>query len=172
MTNIAKHVIAHAGQVLHAARSIPPYQNRGPDSFIIYHSIMVLWTYSMMISDHARKTGFNTPVHPNSTSSLNHQELVFLDDVRSSNQAAVEAFVMMNTGTPCLRILSGTNAAQRPEGGEARLEICDLRYPWQVMKAGVTLLDGTHPDVDRETGPPLLRALCGLMEELGGLRST
>jgi hypothetical protein len=172
MTKIANYAIAHAGQVLHAARSIPPYQNRGQDSFIIYHSIMVLWTYSMMISDHARKTGFNTPVQPSSATTLNHQEAVFLDDLRCSNQAAVDAFVMMNTGTPCLRILSGTNMAHHHEGDEARLETCNLKYPWQVMKAGVMLLDGTHPDVDRETGPPLLRALCGLMEELGGLRST
>jgi len=52
------------------------------------------------------------------------------------------------------------------------MEMCSLKHPWQVMKAEVTLLEGTHPDVDRETGPPLLRALCGLMEELGGLRST
>jgi hypothetical protein len=133
---------------------------------------MVLWTYSMMISDHARKTGFNTPVQPNSAATLDQQELVFLDDPRSSNQAAVDAFVMMNTGTPCLRILSGHVAVQVAEGGEPRSKTCDLKYPWQVMKAGVTLLDGTHPDVDRETGPPLLRALCGLMEELGGLRSS
>jgi len=53
---------AHAGQVLHAARAIRLYHNRGQDSFIIYHSIMVLWTYSMIINDYARKTGSNTPV--------------------------------------------------------------------------------------------------------------
>ena len=45
------------------------------------------------------------------------------------------------------------------------------KYPSQVMKVGVKLLDSTHPDVDREHGPPLLRALCGLMEEFAGLRS-
>jgi hypothetical protein len=168
----ARTAIGHAGQVLHAARYIPPYQNRGQDSFIIYHSIMVLWTYSMMISDHARKTGFNTPIQPGSATTLDHQEFVFLDDARSCNQAAVDAFVTMNTGTPCLRILSGYALVQVSEGSDPRSDICDLKYPWQVMKAGVTLLDGTHPDVDRETGPPLLRALCGLMEELGGLRST
>jgi len=78
---------------------------------------------------------------------------------------------MMNTGTPCLRITSKASARQLDDGA-ASMEMCSLKHPWQVMKAEVTLLEGTHPDVDRETGPPLLRALCGLMEELGGLRST
>ena len=164
------HITAHAGQVIQAARAIPPYQNRGQDSFIIYHSIMVLWTYSMMISDHARKTGFNTPIQSHSAATPDQSDFVFLDEARSSNQAVVDAFVMMNTGAPCLRIPSRTPQAQLAEGGTAKSDICNLKYPWQVMEAGVALLDGTHPDVDRETGPPLIRALCGLMEELGGLR--
>lgn len=126
----------------------------------------------MMISDHARKTGLNTPIQPESAAIPNKQALVFLDDARSSNQAAVDAFVMMDTGTPCLRILSGTASAQRPGVGAAKMEVCNLKHPGQIMKAGVRLLDGTHPDADRETRPPLLRALCGLMKGLGGLRSS
>ena len=132
---------------------------------------MVLWTYSMIISDHERKTGFNTPIRPNSVATPDQPVLVFLDDARSDNQAAVDTFVMMNTGTPCLTIPSKTGPTQAGEGVAASTNICNLKYPWQVMEAGVALLDRTHPDVDRETGPPLLRALCGLMEELGGLRS-
>lgn len=79
---------------------------------------------------------------------------------------------MMSTGTPCLRIPSSSTQTQLGEGDASASDVCNLKYPWQVMKAGVALLDGTHPDVDRETGPPLLRALCGLMEELGGLRAS
>ncbi|EOA91112.1 uncharacterized protein SETTUDRAFT_158575 [Exserohilum turcica Et28A] len=162
----ARTAIAYAGQVLHSARAIQPYQNRGQDSFIIYHSIMVIWTYSMMTSDQERKTGFSTPVHPAAvTTTDDTATFVFLDDARSSNQTAVDSFIVMNTGTPCLR-MSG-----KGEGGVEKTDVCNLKFPWQVMQAGVALLDGTHPDVDRETGPPLLRALCGLMEELGGLRS-
>jgi hypothetical protein len=133
---------------------------------------MVLWTYSMMISDHARKTGFNTPTHANSAATSDDPVLVFLDDERTSNQAAVDAFIMMNTGTPCLRIPSHDVQSQAVERSTLMSETCNLKYPWQVMKAGVALLDGTHPDVDREIGPPLIQALCGLMEELGGLRSS
>lgn len=147
----------YAGQVLHAARAIPPYQNRGQDSFIIHHAIMILWTYSMLISDRARRTGTNTPSAPHA-SAPNLAAPVFLDDARSSNQSAVDAFILLNSGTPCLHI------SREPA------EVCQIRYPSQVIRAGVKLLEGTHPDVDREIGPPLLRALCGLMEELGGLR--
>lgn len=120
----------------------------------------------MMTSDQERKTGFSTPVHPAAvTTTDDTATFVFLDDARSSNQTAVDSFIVMNTGTPCLR-MSG-----KGEGGVEKTDVCNLKFPWQVMQAGVALLDGTHPDVDRETGPPLLRALCGLMEELGGLRS-
>lgn len=161
------HIVAHAGQVLHSARAIQPYQNRGQDSLIIYHSIMVLWTYSMITSDQERRTGYNTPTQPMSAVAANQSAAaVFLDDRRSSNQAAVDSFIVMNIGTPCLRIL-GTDV-----GITEGADVCSLKYPSQVMQVGVALLDGTHPHVNRDTEPPLLRALCGLMEKLGGLQST
>jgi hypothetical protein len=147
----------HAGQVLHAARAIPPYQNRGQDSFMIHYAVMVLWTYSMLMSDRAKRTGTNTPCAP-SANVQNITTPVFLDDARSVNQHAVDAFILLNSGTPCLH-MSGQPS-----------EVCQLKYPSQIMKTGINLLDGTHPDVGRDIGPPLLRALCGLMEELGGLR--
>lgn len=39
----ARKAIWHAAQVLRAAREVPPYQLRGPDAFLIYHTVMVLW---------------------------------------------------------------------------------------------------------------------------------
>lgn len=125
----------------------------------------------MITSDSARKTGCNTPTQVEQAATSDGPTLVFLDDARCSNQSAVNAFIMMNAGIPCLRISFDNAGAQSDVQGTAKSDTCDLRYPWQVMKAGVALLDGTHPDVDRETGPPLIRALCGLMEELGGLQS-
>jgi hypothetical protein len=124
---------------------------------MIYYAVMVLWTYGMLMSDRAKRTGTNTPCAP----SANVQAIttpVFLDDSHLSNQNAVDAFILLNNGTPCLH-MSGQQA-----------EVCQIKYPSQIMKTGINLLDGTHPDVGRDIGPPLLRALCGLMEELGGLR--
>lgn len=157
----------------------------------------------MMQCDHARKTGTNTPIYPRHTLSFqphattpmshssNHGSIdmsnsadpvasrVFLDDARHTNQNAIDAFVLMKVGTPCLRIMdhrshrrnrrrnTRATATDSQDGGS---EVCDLKNPSQVMRAGVRLLECTHPDVERNIGPPLLRALCGLMEELGGLR--
>ncbi|KAF2656918.1 hypothetical protein K491DRAFT_355856 [Lophiostoma macrostomum CBS 122681] len=167
-TKEARTAIHHAGQVLRAARHIPPYQVRGPDSFMIYHAIMVLWTYSMMVRDRAKKTGTTTPIlaQPSSAPS----KILYLDDAASDNKSDVDAFILMGQGAPCLRIIS-THQAVAPESGTPeRPALCNLKYPSQVMETGVRLLDASHPSVDRETGPPLLRALCRLMEELGGLR--
>ncbi|KAJ4376924.1 hypothetical protein N0V86_006362 [Didymella sp. IMI 355093] len=164
-TKEARIAVCHAGQVLRAARHIPPYQIRGPDSFMIYHAIMVLWTYSMMVRDRAKKTGTTTPmrIQPSSPPS----KIVYLDDAVSDNQRDIDAFILRNEGIPCLHIISMHRAVATESN---RPELCNLKYPSQVMKTGVRLLDASHPEVDREIGPPLMRALCGLMEELGGLR--
>jgi hypothetical protein len=167
-TKEARTAVCHAGQALRAARAIPPHQNRGTDSFIVFHTIMVLWTYSMMMRDRAKRTGTTTPTRAHAAP-LESSPVVFLDDVMSSNQTTVDAFIILNKGTPCLHIISAhSNVVAEP--ADHHHEICNLRYPSQVMKTGVKLLDASHPDDDRETGPPLLKALCGLMEELGGLR--
>jgi hypothetical protein len=143
----------------------------------------------MMACDYARKTRSNTPTEqstaqqssltssndtPSSTHSTTIPQQVFLDDPHPANSTAIDAFIQMNAGVPCLRTSlahgdrrSGDTDKHHDKSDE---EVCDLEVPSQVMKTGVELLDGTHPDVDRQTGPPLLRALCGLMEELGGLR--
>ncbi|RYO49169.1 hypothetical protein AA0116_g12288 [Alternaria tenuissima] len=167
-TKEARIAICHAGQVVRAARHIPPYQIRGPDSFMLYHAIMVLWTYSMMMRDRAKKTGTTTPMRAQPSSFLS--KVIYLDDAASENQTSIHSFILMNSGIPCLRIISTHQPVASESGVADRPEICNLKYPSQVMKVGVRLLDTTHPDVDRETGPPLVRALCGLMEELGGLR--
>jgi hypothetical protein len=167
-TKEARVAICHAGQVIRAARYIPPYQIRGPDSFMLYHAIMVLWTYSMMIRDRAKKTGTTTPMRAKPSSPPSN--VLYLDDDASVNQADVNAFVLRNSGIPCLHIVSTHQSVTSESEAAIRPEICDLKYPSQVMRVGVMLLDTTHPDTDREIGPPLVRALCGLMEELGGLR--
>ena len=167
-TKEARIAICHAGQVIRAARHVPPYQIRGPDSFMLYHAIMVLWTYSMMVCDRAKKTGTTTPTR--AQPSMTPDEVVFLDDAASKNQSDIDAFILMNSGIPCLHIISDHHPVSAESESTDSPEICNLKYPSQVMKVGVRLLDATHPDVDRETGPPLMRGLCGIMEELGGLR--
>ena len=122
----------------------------------------------MMVRDRAKKSGTTTPLRAHKTSSPG--EVIYLDDATQENQSDVDAFILMNSGTPCLHIISTHQSVTIESGSTNRPETCNLHNPPQVMKVGVALLDATHPDVDRETGPPLMKALCGLMEELGGLR--
>lgn len=90
-TKEARIAICHAGQVVRAVRQTPPYQIRGPDFFMLYHAIMVLWTYSMMVRDRAKKTGTmrTQPVSPPS-------KLVYLDDATLDIQGNIDAFVLMD----------------------------------------------------------------------------
>ncbi|ORY01675.1 hypothetical protein BCR34DRAFT_627710 [Clohesyomyces aquaticus] len=139
-TKEARIAICHAGQALRAARSIPSYQNRGPDSFIVYHAIMVLWTYSMMMRDRAKRTGTSTPIRGQSQMQVNMVQsanVVFLDDPPSVNQSAVDAFILLNTATPSLNINSAHSKSNPDAENPDWREVCDLRFPSQVMKAFV-----------------------------------
>lgn len=180
----ARSAVSHAGQLLRSARAIPPYQIRGQDAFMVYHAIMVLWTYSMMMKGQARRTAINTPARDQSrldsqfpASPTDDNHLVFLDDPSAANKTDIEGFISRKSGRPCLHI-PAPNPRRAVEATavssllptSATQGICDLRSPSQIMQVGVSLLEATHPDTDRESGPPMLRALCGLMEELGSLR--
>jgi hypothetical protein len=163
-TKEARIAVYHAAQILRAVSLIPAYQIRGPDDYMLYHAIMILWTYSMMIKDRARKTGTTTPTRTIQTT----EGTVFLDDALSKNETNIDASIRTNSRKPFLRAIS-TPPTSGTSHSQERPEICDLRYPSQVMKAGVKILNSTHPDTDHEHKPPLIRALCRLMEELGGL---
>jgi hypothetical protein len=93
LTKEARIAVYHAAQILRAISLIPAYQIRGPDDYMLYHAIMILWTYSMMIRDHARKTGTTTP-----TRTIQKTEgTVFLDDALSKNETNIDAFIRMNS---------------------------------------------------------------------------
>ena len=162
----ARLAVSHAGQIVRAGRAVPPYQVRGPDSMMIYHAIMVLWTYSMLIWDHANKTRPGTPMQESDSEG----QAVYLDDDPSRHRPALNAFLFAGQGTPCLRMPSTHRPTSAYVSTSIQTTKCDLCSPSRVMRLGVKLLEGTHPGVSREDGPPLLRALCGLMEDLGKLR--
>ncbi|KAF1955745.1 hypothetical protein CC80DRAFT_492720, partial [Byssothecium circinans] len=175
-TKAARTAVWHGGQLLCAARRIPPFQIRGQDAFMVYHATMVLWAYSMMMKARARRTGTATPIRGPSEAAIPNSstEPLFLDDLSFKTQHGIDAFILMNAGRPCLHIMSHfRNCAATTDNtrqSSVRTQaICDLRSPSHIMKAGVALLEAAHPGVERRNGPPLLRALCGLMEELGSL---
>lgn len=165
VTKDARVAICHAGQVLRNARRIPQYQFRGPDSFMLYHAIMLLWTYSMVMRDPA-----DTMTSPNLPSTAAHNkrnaDAVLLDGWGADQDAKRLAFISTNLGTPFLQIIATHYSG---EGSSSQSQLCNLRFPSQVMQVGINLLHAVHPSIHLLNGPPLLCALRSLMEDLGRL---
>ncbi|OAL06967.1 C2H2 type zinc finger domain-containing protein [Phaeosphaeriaceae sp. SRC1lsM3a] len=165
ITKEARVAICHAGQVLRNARMIRPYQFRGPDSFMIYYAIMVLWTYSMLLRDRAEK-GTTTDEDGNPAAA---GSMVFLDDPKTDGVGLKDAFVSANRGVPGLHIIAKHPLLSKDGDPYLSARVCDLRVPSQVMEVGTNLFGAAHPGVQSNNGPPLLRALSKLMRELGRL---
>lgn len=164
----SRKAVWHAAQVLRAARAVPPYQLRGSDAFLIYHAVMVLWSYGMLKRDAARRTGSATPANGSTnanTGSFERQssDIVVLD---GESDRKMEAFLVMGSGRACLQIdtaSSSSNRAHQPQ-------LCDLDNPQVVMAVGVKVLEGNYPGEARDKLPQLIKSLCDLMSELGSLR--
>ncbi|KAH7385238.1 hypothetical protein DE146DRAFT_666574 [Phaeosphaeria sp. MPI-PUGE-AT-0046c] len=164
VTKEARVAICHAGQVLRNARMIRPYQFRGPDSFMVYYAIMVLWTYSMLSRDRADKA--NTPEEAEDPGSAGR--MVFLDNPDFTTDTSRDTFVSANRGIPGLHIIANHPLLSNGDP-YVSARFCDLRVPSQVMEVGTKLFGAAHPGVQSNNGPPLLRALSSLMCELGKL---
>lgn len=174
-TKQARTAIWHAGQVIRLARLVPPYQLRGPDAFLIYHSLMVLWAYGMIQRDAARRSGTSSPrgvTMPStvrSSTTVEPGRTVFLDDEKSEN---ADTFLLMGSGTPCLRLTGKDWSGQTRRGTTRSLEatqICDLRNPQAVMGVGIRVFEQNYPNETRQNLPQMIRSLCELMSELGSL---
>lgn len=168
----ARTAVFHASQVLRAARTVQPYQLRGCDAFLIYHTVMVLWVFGMMHRDIARRTRQSSPL-PNSRQgsqipfrdggSINEPD-VFLDGPKSFE---TESFVQMNIGRPCLQLLHLPLDQPRQQGDSA---VCDIYNPNCVLRLGIQVLEGNCPSEQRPKMPQMIKTLCNLMSELASLR--
>ncbi|KAF9638877.1 hypothetical protein BFW01_g9774 [Lasiodiplodia theobromae] len=47
-TRASRTAVWHAGQVLRAARSVPPYQLRGADAIAVYYAALTLWVWAVL----------------------------------------------------------------------------------------------------------------------------
>jgi hypothetical protein len=162
----ARIAVWHAAQGIRWARATAAYQLRGCDSFMTCRLVLILWTYSMMQCDAARRTARSSPssgaaqLGPKNAASANGTTLVFLDGPRDNS---VDAFLQFNTGRPCLRL------RQEMQDGSVG-QIADLRNPQSMMTVGVETLESNCPNEARSEMPQMIRTLCELMSELGNLR--
>ncbi|KAF2159466.1 hypothetical protein M409DRAFT_30086 [Zasmidium cellare ATCC 36951] len=155
-TKQARIAVWHAGQVIHFARNVLPYQLRGADGLMVYHAVMVLWAYGMMQRDAARRKADGKEPRESTTSS---EPSTFLDDMTNDR---TNDFLLMNTGRPCLRF-SNTESGTESQA-------CDIRNAQGVMAVGIAVLEGNLPNEIRENLPQLTRSLCELMKALGSLK--
>lgn len=168
----ARTAIFHASQRLRAAQMVLPYQLRGCDAFLIYHSVMVLWAFAVMQRDVARRTRQSSPTSnsrrgsqiPFRDSGLINESFVFLDGPKN---AETESFVQMNIGRPCLQLLRVPLDQPTQPGGSIVCEICN---PNCVLTVDIQVLEGNCPGEQRPKMPQMIKTLFNLMTELASLR--
>lgn len=125
---------------------------------------MVLWAYSMLQQDAARKSGTDTPAQvafsvTQGLGDLSNDNIVFLD---GDDTSKIKAFLYANTGLPFLQPEADPRAVQ--EGNLSRS--CDLRQPFQVLAAGVRILNHSFPDDSRAVNPLPLDAVLQQQQRL------
>lgn len=171
-TKQGRTALWHAAQVVKAARVTRPYELRGPETFLTYHSIMVLWAYSMMYIDSAKHSRSTTPLPGQRYTAIQRtkddssEQPVYLDDGTSE---MTEAYILTGSGRPCLRMQKRSEQGATAQDN-ARSETCDLRNPPMVMQMGVQVLRANCPRDRPENMPQMLRSLCDVMDGLARLR--
>lgn len=162
-TPIARTAIWHAGQVLRAARSVPPYQLRGADTIMVYYAALTLWAYAAL----------GPPEDEDADGGVGADAVVFLDGPRADVHAAFLAGAA--GGRPVLWSFGGD--PQGDEGGgtgvrrrsdDAGGAVVRVR-PSLVMRVGAQVLEGNYPNAERDALPPLIVGLRNLMRDLGRL---
>lgn len=147
---IARTAIWHAGQVLRAARSVPPYQLRGADTIMVYYAALTLWAYAAL----------GPPEDADADGGVGADAVVFLDGPRADVHAAFLAGAA--GGRPVLWSFGGD--PQGDEGGG----VVRVR-PSLVMRVGAQVLEGNYPNAERDALPPLIVGLRNLIRDLGRL---
>lgn len=169
LTKPARHAAWHAGQVVRATLRVPHHSLRGAESLMIHHTVMVIWAYSMLQRDAARRAGLATPVNNVTNLQSSFLDAVAVDQIVAldgESNAKTHAFITSGTGRPFLRLDETSWITQSNE----KSRMCDLRYPQQVLLAGVRVLESRYPGEARDILPPMVKSLCDLMDLLASLR--
>lgn len=135
------------------------------------HTVMVIWAYSMLTRDAARKAGnalsdigaAATDVLP--SAGFKEESVVLLG---CGSSTKTNAFISTGVGRPYLQLATSLAANAALEGDKPSL--VDLRLPQQILAAGVYVMEAGFPNDTRERLPPLIKSLCDLMDLLASLR--
>ncbi|KAJ5730845.1 uncharacterized protein N7483_005353 [Penicillium malachiteum] len=148
-TKEARIAIWHAGQVLRAARSVPPYQFRGFDSLSIYQSSLVLWVYGLVECGEKRLE---------IRTSINDDDITPAVPLDGTEDQSAKNFLNRGIGRPGLM--------QHRDGHD----FCELSRPRSVMAVARQVFEGNlPPPLPGDILPPMIQNLCSLIEDLGNL---
>ena len=118
ITREARTAIWHAGQVIRAAREVPPFELRGFEILCIYHATLVLWIFGLLQCVGKPRDALNLPPGSSSSGGGGGQQtepLIALDGLESE---FTKAFVDGAVGQPGLTYYSAS-----PEGGHGSMSI-------------------------------------------------
>lgn len=162
----------HAGQVLRAARQVPPRQLRGYESIMIYHATLVLWIYGVLHSVNL-KQGNERDFHQSSLSLTPLQKVTSRKDAVCTKRVVLDGLMNQDT-TQFLELGYGCPGLQSPschDAADANQSFCDLRHSDMIMTIGSTILEKHFRCLpgNEQSLPPLIYRLCNLMHDLGTL---
>ncbi|TLS27676.1 hypothetical protein PpBr36_05021, partial [Pyricularia pennisetigena] len=162
-TPSARRAVAHAGQVVRAARRVSKTDMSGLSATALYHSAQVLLVYGALL----REAGVDTP---------RDATPVFLD---GEDREAIERFVHLDRGSPAVRLYDGGASAQQPSSNYTDGVQAKQNQPQQtvtallsdspmVLEAVSQVLRSKYEDGRR---PILIDSIIQLLTDLGGTGS-
>ncbi|TLD08070.1 hypothetical protein PspLS_10588 [Pyricularia sp. CBS 133598] len=164
-TPSARRAVAHAGQVVRAARRVSKTDMSGLAATALYHSAQVLLVYGALL----REAGVNTS---------RDATAVYLD---GEDREAIERFVHLDRGSPAVCLYSaGASSAQRPSSNYAdgiqekqnqqqnKTMTAFLSDSPMVLEAVSQVLRSKYEDGRR---PILIDSIIQLLTDLGGTGS-
>ncbi|TLD09254.1 uncharacterized protein PgNI_07368 [Pyricularia grisea] len=159
-TPSARRAVAHAGQVVRAARRVSKSDMSGLSATALYHSAQVLLVYGALL----REAGVDTP---------RDSTPVFLD---GEDREAIERFVHLDRGSPAVRLYDDGTSAQQPssnyrdgvqdkQNDQQQTMTALLSDSPMVLEAVTQVLKSKYEDGRR---PVLIDSIIQLLTDLGG----
>ncbi|PYH48928.1 putative C6 and C2H2 transcription factor RegA-like [Aspergillus saccharolyticus JOP 1030-1] len=147
----SRRAVWHAGQVVRAAKAMPPGSLTGFLAVGVYYASLAFWSYSVVAKAKSAKSTGQAGGGSRSSPGLNARNsqsppITYLDGEETTE---VQKFISLGCGSPAL---------QGPDGPAF------VSDPRQTMAVAQGLL---RADASQESLPPLVQGLCQLMGDLG-----
>jgi hypothetical protein len=149
----SRQTVWHAGQLVRAAKALPPFQLRDFYAISLFHASLAFWAYSlasrMFVPDRASQSAPGTMQAP-----LMPHQIVWLDDEET---AATYRYISLDKGIPALH-------GVRPE-----LPTAQLNDPKNIMEVIIETMRRGDSEPLRPNSP-LVENLISIMERLRDMK--